>query len=727
MAYIEGTTRYEVIVGTNEDDYIDCKNGNDLVRDYTNSNDTYYFDYGYGQPNFTDAGGNDTFVFAPGIKASDIKFYLSERDFLMPRIKDTNDKPEVTNWSNPRYKIERWVFDDGTILTSDQIDNLIDYNTRVLVYTTEGDIVRTGQGNNLIFLMQGDDSITTYGGNNIIEASSGNDLIYNYGSGNDEIYMGWGVDYTEDHGGDDRYIFNKGNGLDTILDLSGNDVVKFGIGITKDDLIFSREGDNLAVTLKNSPNDKLVVKDWIKLQDNNIEIFEVWDGSRITASEVEIRIGTIPTDPPPNITPTIIGTDVYDYKSGQNGDDVYYLKRGNDRVMDYTGNETYMFNKGDGNDNITDQQGNDIIFFGEGITKEDLTFRKDPNNADNLIISINNTSDSININKWFRNSAFQVEKVVFSDGSKLTNTEIEAILNPGNSKPVNITGTENNDNLSGNDLNNIIMGNKGNDTISDIFGDDTYVFNKGDGQDIITDNGGIDTIKFGANIAKTDVNFNRSGNDLVIKLNGSSDQITIKSWYSNALNKIENFTFSDNSSYNIIDAERMSLDNWSAYGYNPTVVGTDTYENKTGLGGDDIYYLKRSNDRVMDYTGNDTYLFNRGDGNDNITDQSGTDAIVFGWGINRNALTFRKDPANAENLIISINNTSDSVNINKWFRNTTFQVEKIQFMDGTSLTNADINNLIQSMTTYASPTQSQASIMSTISQNQTIQLVASYL
>ncbi len=46
--------------------------------------------------------------------------------------------------------------------------------------------------------------------------------------------------------------------------------------------------------------------------------------------------------------------------------------------MDYTGDDTYLFNKGDGQDNVTDQAGNDSIVFGDGISKTDVTSRKTP-------------------------------------------------------------------------------------------------------------------------------------------------------------------------------------------------------------------------------------------------------------------------------------------------------------------------------------------------------------
>ncbi|NLK66607.1 MAG: hypothetical protein GX282_03935, partial [Campylobacteraceae bacterium] len=47
--------------------------------------------------------------------------------------------------------------------------------------------------------------------------------------------------------GDDIYLFNKGDGADTIYDESGNDTIRFGEGITKEDVIFTRANNNLSI------------------------------------------------------------------------------------------------------------------------------------------------------------------------------------------------------------------------------------------------------------------------------------------------------------------------------------------------------------------------------------------------------------------------------------------------------------------------------------------------
>ncbi|MNY84494.1 Bifunctional hemolysin/adenylate cyclase precursor [compost metagenome] len=97
------------------------------------------------------------------------------------------------------------------------------------------------------------------------------------------------------------------------------------------------------------------------------------------------------------------------------------------------------------------------------------------------------------------------------------------------------------------------IGGKGNDTMTGAYASDSYIFNLGDGQDTISDySAGVantDTLSFGAGIAPADVTPVRSGLDLIFKLAGSTDQITVKNWFSEAKQyyQIEQVKFADNT------------------------------------------------------------------------------------------------------------------------------------------------------------------------------------
>lgn len=730
--YITGTPANEVIYGSggNNYDYIDGKGGSDQVINYNyHDHETYVFNYGYGQPNITtESGPNDTVLFGPGIKASDLQFFMTSTGYLMARIKDTRDKVEITNWPNPQFQVATWKFNDGTVLTNTQINSLIDYNTKVVIATPNNDIVKINKGSNYVFLMQGNDIFTASGGYNIVDPSNGSKLVYNYGSGALNVVFGKGSQYVEDHGTNGRYVYSQGNGQDTVYDFNGaNSILKFGMGITADNLIFSTDVNNLVVGFKNSSTDKLIIKNWLLNPSFQIGTFELWDGTQFTSQSVNLNMatqqgssqGSIAADPL-FITPTatIIGTDFYNYiSSGNSGDSIYYLKKGNDRVMDYTGNDTYLFNKADGQDNITDQEGNDAIVFGAGISKSDVSFKIDPANSLNLIISLNNSNDSINVNKWFKNSAYQIEKVLFSDGSGFTNADINNIINnSGNSssslqpvQPANIIISDGTQTVTGTNVDSSYTFGKGNDTINGGNGNDTYIFNKGNGQAAITDIGGDDTIKFGMGISQKDVSFSKNANDMMLNIAGSNDQLTIKNWYANTSNyfqnKIEHFSFADGSSLNPLDVEQKVMNNWAAFGYTPTVVGIpNKYNYFAGYSGDNIYDLQGQGDRVMAYSGNNTYLYNQGEGTVNITDQGGNATLVFGLGLTKNDITFGQ---NGLDLIMYVQGRSNSVDINKWFKSSVYQIKNVKFLDGTYYTNNDINQIIQQMAAYSAGSDTQ--------------------
>ena len=85
-----------------------------------------------------------------------------------------------------------------------------------------------------------DNVITGNTENNLLDGKSGNDT-YNAGVGNDKM---------TDESGNDTYIYNSGYGHDTILDSSGFDVIKFTENIVQEDLVFIKDGDDLAIAVK---------------------------------------------------------------------------------------------------------------------------------------------------------------------------------------------------------------------------------------------------------------------------------------------------------------------------------------------------------------------------------------------------------------------------------------------------------------------------------------------
>ncbi len=100
-----------------------------------------------------------------------------------------------------------------------------------------------------------------------------------------------------------------------------------------------------------------------------------------------------------------------------------------------------------------------------------------------------------------------------------------------------LNGGEGTDSLTGTTGNDLFIGGKGNDAITTGTGADLMLFNRGDGQDTIAVNTTQDnTLSLGGGISYADLQFRRSGNNLLL-LTGGSDQITFTNYYSATANR----------------------------------------------------------------------------------------------------------------------------------------------------------------------------------------------
>lgn len=202
-----------------------------------------------------------------------------------------------------------------------------------------------------------------------------------------------------------------------------------------------------------------------------------------------------------------------------------------------SGNDTYTFKPFD-----QSVVGNNIyIWDGAGVDTFDAS-------AENQGVTVDLTPGS-----WIHSGAKTTNLVTNANG---TRTRGQAFIGY-DTQIENLIGSAHNDNLKGNKADNVILGGAGNDRIDGGAGndqldggagDDTYVFSgRGFGQDVILGTGGgNDTIAF-ENVAYNSVmsngNIVRQGNDLVLKVAGTTDSVTVKEWF-NGNTSIQTVTFS---------------------------------------------------------------------------------------------------------------------------------------------------------------------------------------
>ena len=199
---------------------------------------------------------------------------------------------------------------DDTLNGGDGSDTLSAGNGINILYAENGnDSLISGSGEDTLYGQVGDDILKGGSGNDIYYGGDGNDLIEDirqnyvwytaYTNDSDTLKGGSGNDTLKGGGGDDLYVFNLGYGNDVILDHSyrglaysadpvssggANDKLVFGEGITRNNLRWNFDGDNLVFTLNNSPNDSLTIENYTDsiYKIENIEV----DGNLLTNEEI---------------------------------------------------------------------------------------------------------------------------------------------------------------------------------------------------------------------------------------------------------------------------------------------------------------------------------------------------------------------------------------------------------------------------------------------------------
>ncbi len=130
----------------------------------------------------------------------------------------------------------------------------------------------------------------------------------------------------------------------------------------------------------------------------------------------------------------------------------------------------------------------------------------------------------------------------------------------GSIQDENLIGYAGNDQIEADSGNDTLSGGAGADTLSGGGGADTYSYARGDGQDVIDDassDGSSDTLELSTAINHDQLWFEQSGDDLLISVIGTSDQITVDNWYQSADNKIETIESSDGKTLDISGVEAL--------------------------------------------------------------------------------------------------------------------------------------------------------------------------
>ncbi|MCA3033073.1 MAG: hypothetical protein ING21_08410 [Burkholderiales bacterium] len=600
------------------------------------------------------------------------------------------------------------------------------------------DVILGGAGNDSLSGGAGVDRLEGGDGNDLIQGGVGDDLI-DGGAGNDilagGVYDTWNGNYNG--AGNDTYRFGRGSGQDIIRDIdsvvSNRDVIELGTGISQADVKLTRSASgDLVLTVANS-TDTLTINSYFDSLDAGagaIEVLKFADGSTwdVARMKTEVQKATSGND-------YLVGYGATNdtFLAGA-GDDQIYGRDGNDNLDGQDGNDAVYGEAGD--DTVSGGNGNDSLYGGDG----------------NDIINGGNGDDGL----------------VGENGADTLNGDA------GNDV---LQGGAGNDTLNGGAGNDILAGGVY-DTWNGNYngaGNDTYQFGRGDGQDTIIDDdatvGNLDKLVFKTGVAVADVQAVRDGDALILKINGTTDQVRIDSYFSNdGVNnrQIEEIRFTDSATtvWKLADIKAKVLTGTAG---NDTIIGYATADTISGADGNDSLYGRDGNDIInggngddglvgengddklngdagndvlqggagndilnggagndilaggvydtwngnYNGAGNDTYQFGRGDGQDRIVDVDATagnvDVLSVGAGVAANQLWFRQVGSDLE---VSIIGGTDKSTISNWYSGSTYHVEQFKTSDGKMLLDSQVDALVSAMAAFAPPAAGQTTLPS---------------
>jgi uncharacterized delta-60 repeat protein len=264
--------------------------------------------------------------------------------------------------------------------------------------TVNGDWISTGGANDTVNGADGDDIVFGGAGADLLNGGIDHDLLAG-GAGNDTLNGGAGNDSLSGGAGSDTYQFGVGGGNDVISEslftltaeqlqsgigpvyvigdgdapLGGdNDVLSFGAGVIPGDVVASRLGDDLVLTVGGS--DSVTVKSYFANGVSTIERVTFTNGTVWTATTIRSKV-LVPTSGDDQITGYLGGDKLAglagdDAIDGREGNDVINGGAGNDVLTGGTGSDRFVFDlaPADGVDTITDfQSGVDTIVLSNAV------------------------------------------------------------------------------------------------------------------------------------------------------------------------------------------------------------------------------------------------------------------------------------------------------------------------------------------------------------------------
>ncbi|QBJ77863.1 calcium-binding protein [Aquitalea sp. USM4] len=372
----------------------------------------------------------------------------------------------------------------------------------------------------------------------------------------------------------DTFIYSRGDGADSISDSvngfgSGSRTSQNVLKLTdynRSDLWWSQSGYSLVLHFgpPGASDDSILLQDYyLRMQvwngDTNLSAIQFADGTQMSWSDLMNS---------PNVIPgqviTASGPGTFSLPSSY---DTLVAGIGNELLQGIGNHDTYSYSKGDGADTINDTingfgtakaiSPNTLIL--NGYNQSDLQLHSV---GDSLVLGFSN-GDSITLPDYFsrfnKSGDTGITDIKFSDGSSVNIVDLI--------KKSTIAVDASNGIYNGHGSNQLFVGNGGNDVMNGGTGNDTFL--SGTGNDLITGSSaganfyhiqsgaGSDTIQnsTGGSVNNSSVVFEaaqsnelwfqKSGNDLLVNVIGTSTQVDISGWYSGSDHQVDTISAAD--------------------------------------------------------------------------------------------------------------------------------------------------------------------------------------
>lgn len=464
--YLAGNDGDNVLNGMAGNDTMVAGRGNDTLIGGT-GDDKYVFDAESGSDIVDNTGGgNDGVFFTNGVIRDRLSFGRDGDDLLI--FVDASNTPSVrvtNHFLGGDAAIDYVQPDGGFLLTTAQINQIVagggQYD-QVIEGTAAGEQLVGSAGKDLIKGLAGDDTLFGMAGNDTLQGGDGDDYL----AGGNGSGTGSGDDRLEGGAGNDTLAGEDGN--DTLIGGSGDDQYVYGGGqdIIDNtgggyDGLFFNDGITASQLGFTREGDDLLIK-VSGDASKTVRVLNHFLGGDSAIDYVQPATGSMLDTAAIN---ALVGGSSGGTPPGEPGNDADYTKT----ITGTASGEQLVGTSG--RDLIRGLAGNDTLF---GMGGDD--------------------------------------KLVGGDGDDYLSGGNGSFSGSGNDILVGGAGAD------------TLVGEDGNDLLQGGTGDDNYIWQTGSGKDVIDNTGGGTDWLFFNGIVRTRLSFHRSADDLIILVDGDSNQ-----------------------------------------------------------------------------------------------------------------------------------------------------------------------------------------------------------